>query len=101
MNYEHIKNKVTRYAVSEFRNDFALTGNKMVILLHSHLLNDNRKNILSEAEDQIVSIIQNWDIRNMYKLVELFPKCFPKWVIDKNYTIDYNGSWSINKTERG
>lgn len=53
--------------------------------------------VMEEWKKFGLALIDNWDIRCVMKLVELFPSCLPQWLHGRRPTLDYNekGDWCL------
>lgn len=92
MKRDRIKNKCV--------NEVYITFNKVTydasnLIVVAAILNSSYKNkydttigrsIQKELFDEIILAIDNWDIRNYEGLRNIFPKCFPKGIIQPELT---------------
>ena len=80
MKWEIIKNNCIREIVSIHRHNFSYVGEKMLLLTRYRILGYNKSahTFLTEVENDVVAIINRWDIRDYEKLRNVYPNCFPK-----------------------
>ena len=80
MKWETIKNNCIREAVVDHRRGIKYAAIEMLLLTQYRKSGYKKSahNFLRELEDDIVNVINNWDIRAFKALSVVFPQCFPK-----------------------
>ena len=101
---------IKRNAVREFYNKFGGNNQGLIglgdiapflaLLEQVHTGQPARK-VLETWADYGCRLIDNWDVRMVGKLIELFPSCVPKHWHGKQLIADYNdgGDWIVGLTE--
>ena len=95
--WESLKSKVIKY-ISDNLTSYDFTWNYAAELL-LYFINervkgekefdmDGRIALYREIRDDLISIAERWDIREVSKLIEMYPKGVPDFVKNGNYTTE-------------
>lgn len=97
--FETIKNKAKEYIDEQSQWHYPHPTKALFYALQGACFSDKPvkpRMLLKEYCLEAEKLIDNWDIRMVGKLIELFP-VVPKWAIGRKFICDYNekGDWVL------
>ena len=100
LKFETLKKKACDEFLYKFDRGYGFPNHASFLALAASLTQSTPTKpivIMDEWRTYALNLINNWDIRMYKKLVECFPNCLPKNLIDKIATCDYNekGDWVL------
>jgi hypothetical protein len=106
--WESLKNKVINSLTDELQpRDFVLKdGANLLLYFLNRRINgekeldyEAKRNLYKEIRDDLIGVVNSWDIRNVNQLIEMYPKGVPTFIKNGNYTTELtDDGWSFVET---